>query len=130
MLYYMDIIHILSVVPPPSKIPSSVAMQVYRGQPGEAWGDAPPRRSLLWGPWSLKSGCAVALGIHNLDQEKAAPCVVVEDHDNEGLVEVNGVKLRCRVSGDRRGGGGLHTLLIQLQPGLVDHLLGWTRGGG
>ena len=126
----MHIIHILSIVPPLSKILSSVTVQVYRGQLEKPGGDSPPHRSLLWGPWYLESDCAVALGIHNLDQEEAAPGEVVKDHDNEGLVEVNGVSLRCHVSGDSSGGGGLHTLLFEVQPGLMDHLLGWTKGGG
>lgn len=68
--------------------------------------------------------------IHNLDQEKAAPREVVEDHDNEGLVEAKGERLRCHVLGDFNGSSFLHTLLIKLQHGLMDHLLGWTKAGG
>lgn len=86
--------------------------------------------SLLTCPFCGGPGEGGRLGrIHNLDQEEAAPREVVEDHDDEGPVEVNGERLGCLVLGDSGGGSFLYPLLIELQHGFVDHLWGWTRPG-
>lgn len=69
---------------------------------------------------SWEGGC---LGrVHDLDQEEAAPREVVEDHDDEGPVEVNGERLGRHILGDLGGGRLLRPLLVELQRGLVDHL--------
>ena len=70
----------------------------------------------------------VPLGrIHNLAQEEAAPREVVEDHDNEGPVEADCERRGRRVPVDLGAGGCLHAPLIQLQRGLMDHLVGTDR---
>lgn len=81
--------------------------------------------------WRYGSREGGSLGrIHNLDQEKAAPREVVEDHGDEGPVEMDGERLRRHVSGDCSGGGCHHSLLIELQHGFMDHLWGRTKAGG
>lgn len=75
--------------------------------------------------WRCGSWEGEPLGrIYNLDQEEAAPCEFVKDHDDEGPVEVDGERLRPHLSGDSSGGSCLHALLIELQCGFMDHLLG------
>ena len=85
-------------------------------------------------PLSVGSGCPrqtqlgswerTFRGIHNLAQEEAAPREVIEDHDDEGPVEAEGERPGRCTHADPGRGGRLQALLIDLQRGLVDHLVG------
>lgn len=105
------------------------------GEPGRDWGKRPTTQNISLGSlmpesdelWFLRR---LLLGqIHNLAQEKAAPREVVENHDDEGPVEVDSDRLgrRVQAASTRSGGSCLHALLVKLQNRLVDHLRGPTN---
>lgn len=133
----MAVIQILSGAPPFScDTLSSVPMPVTAEENLERTGAPPSSHVLSVGSLvpKVRPRCGSWEGgrlgrIHNLDQEEAAPREIVEDQDDEGPVEVNAERLGRHILGDPGGGSFLRPLLIELQRGLVDHLLEWTRPG-